>query len=117
MPSIRVAAPVACEVIHSGYPSMVPVGTVCTLTPYSEKDVQKFVFDGQTEEFLEIPQAFFHYAAFSSNGKEYVVDIQGTEDDDGSLLIVDPCILKAGLPSVRDLMSVAAKGDVTAEPS
>lgn len=69
MPTIKVAAPVACEVIFSGYPSMVPVGAVCTLTPYAEKDVQKFVFDGHSDEFLELPQAFFHYAAFSSGGK------------------------------------------------
>jgi hypothetical protein len=117
MPSIKVAAPVACEVVHSGYPSMVPVRTFCTLTPYAEKDVQKFVFDSQSDEFLELPQAYFHYAAFSSNGKEYVCDIQGVQDDDGSFLIVDPCVLKAGLPTVRDLVGVATNGNVPGELS
>jgi len=115
MPTIKVAAPVACEVIFSGYPSMVPVGAVCTLTPYAEKDVQKFVFDGHSDEFLELPQAFFHYAAFSSGGKEYVCDIQGAEDDDGSFLIVDPCMLKSNLPTVRDLIGVAVNGQIQGE--
>lgn len=108
IPTVHVAAPVACEVMVSGYPSMVPVGTVCTLTPYVEKEVQKFVFDGCSDEFSELPQAYFHYAAFSSGGKEYVCDIQGVEEDDGSFLFVDPCVLRANLPTVRDLIGVVA---------
>jgi len=114
-PTIKVAAPVACEVIASGYPSMVPVGAICTLAPYAEKRVQEYVFDGQSDEFSELPQAYFHYAAFTSGGKEYVCDIQGVEDDDGSFLIVDPCILKADLPGVRDLIGAVA--NVQSEPS
>jgi len=116
-PTVKVAAPVACEVIASGYPAMIPVGTICTLAAYPEKHVQKFVFDGRSDEFSEIPQAFFHYAAFTSGGKEYVCDIQGAEDDDGSFLIVDPCILKAGLPTVRDLIGVVSNGQIQGDQS
>merc|ERR1712070_372212 len=107
VPRVRVAAPVACEVMASGYPSMVPVGTFLTLTPYAEKDVQKFIFDGMTEEFSELPQGYFHYAAFSSGGKEYICDVQGVEDDNGCFLLVDPCVLRANLPTVGDLVGVA----------
>jgi hypothetical protein len=107
IPRVRVAAPVACEVMASGYPSMVPVGAFLTLTPYAEKDVQKFIFDGMTEEFSELPQAYFHYAAFSSGGKEYICDVQGVEDDNGCFLMVDPCVLRANLPTVGDLVGVA----------
>lgn len=78
------------------------------------KEVQKFVFDGKSEEFREVPQAYFHYAAFSSGGKEYVCDIQGVEDDEGNFLIVDPCILKAGLPTVGDIIDVATNGNIQA---
>lgn len=103
LPRVKIAAPVVCEVLASGYPSMVPVGAFLTLAPYPEKRVQKFVFEG-AEDFMELPQAFFHYAAFSSGGKEYVCDIQGHQEDDGSFLFVDPCILRAELPTVGDLV-------------
>lgn len=115
MPTVKVAAPVACEVIFSGYPSMVPIGVACTLIPYAEKEVQKFVFDGHSDEFLELPQAYFHYAAFASGGKEYICDIQGVEHDDGSFVLVDPCVLKAGLPTIRHLVGVAVNGHVQEE--
>merc|ERR1719263_901385 len=90
----------------SGYPSMVPVGAFLTVAPYAEKDVQKYVFDGMSEEFSELPQAYFHYAAFSSGSKEYICDIQGAEDDNGSFLLVDPCVLRANQPNVGDLVGV-----------
>lgn len=107
-PKVRVAATIACEVVTSNYPSMIPVGGYCTLAPYAEKEVQKFVFDGSSEDFSEIPQAYFHYSAFVSGGKEYVCDIQGTEEDDGSFLLVDPCILKACPPTVGQLVGAIA---------
>jgi hypothetical protein len=106
-PTVRVAATIACEVVSSSYPSMIPVGGFCTLAPYAEKEVHKFVFDG-SEDFSEIPQAYFHYAAFSSGGKEYVCDIQGVEEDDGCFLLVDPCVLRANLPTLKDLVGVIA---------
>jgi hypothetical protein len=115
VPTIRVAATIACEVIASGYPSMIPVGGFCTLAPYSEREVQKFVFDGSTEEFSEVPQAYFHYAAFASGGKEFVCDIQGTEEDDGSFLLVDPCMLRSGLPTVGQLVGALANQQTQAD--
>merc|ERR1712070_858081 len=78
-PRVRVAAAIACEVISSSHPSMIPVGGFCTLAPYSDKEVQKYVFDGVSDEFSEVPQAFFHYTAFASGGKEFLCDIQGVE--------------------------------------
>lgn len=106
-PCIKVAAPVACTVLHSAFPSMVPVGTACTLIPYPLMEVNKYVFDG-TEDFLEWPQAFFHYAAYVSNGKQMVCDIQGGELDSGDILLVDPCILRTEMLNVSDLVHVVA---------
>lgn len=123
LPAIKVAAPVACQVISSCYPAMIPVGAACTLTPYPWLEVTKLVFSG-SEEFMELPQAFFHYAAFASNGKQLVCDIQGVEDDNGNFVIVDPCVLRAELPQVADLvggalpgLSALAKGAIDNGPS
>lgn len=106
-PSLRVAAPVACSVIQSSFPGMIPLGTPCTLTPYPLDEVQKFVFDG-TEDFVEMPQAYFHYAAFASNGKHMVCDVQGGELENGDFLLIDPCMLRSELPKVGDVVQAVA---------
>lgn len=56
VPAVKVAAPVACEVLSSGYPSMIPVGAACTLLPYPWPEVHKYICEG-SEDFLEVPQA------------------------------------------------------------
>ncbi|CAE8583408.1 unnamed protein product [Polarella glacialis] len=111
LPIVKVAAPAACRVVKSTYPALIPVGSVCTLVVYPYNEVRKFVFDG-SEDFLELPQAFFHHAAFSSGGKQLVCDIQGMEEDDGSLLIIDPCVLRPEMMTVADLVvgAVGPKG-------
>mmetsp|Transcript_35820 Transcript_35820/g.65025 ORF Transcript_35820/g.65025 Transcript_35820/m.65025 type:complete len:336 (+) Transcript_35820:38-1045(+) len=114
MPSIKVAAPVACRVRKSSLPALLPVGATCTLTVYPSKEVSKFVFNG-SEDFLEMAQAFFHHAAFSSGGKELVCDIQGWEEEDGSLLLVDPCILRADKVSIGGLVAGAVAGKTAPE--
>mmetsp|Transcript_58485 Transcript_58485/g.163089 ORF Transcript_58485/g.163089 Transcript_58485/m.163089 type:complete len:311 (+) Transcript_58485:25-957(+) len=103
-PQVRVAIPVVCEVVSSGHPAMVPVGSLCTLAPYPCNEVTKFVLDG-SEEFWEVPQAFFHYAAFSSGSKHFVCDIQGAEDDCGSVLLLDPCLLRDEQPTIAGLVN------------
>ena len=68
-PSIKVAAPVACRVMKSYLPAVLPIGATCLLFPYHEKEatrsrrgiafaweVKKFVFDG-SEDYLELAQA------------------------------------------------------------
>jgi len=109
LPSVKVAAPVGCQVISSSYPAMIPVGSACTLAPYSASEVRKFVFDG-SEDFLELPHAYFHYAAFSSSGKQLVCDIQGCDEDDGAVLFLDPCVLRMDLPTVSGLMGAVVPG-------
>eukprot|EP00929_Paragymnodinium_shiwhaense_P053422 TRINITY_DN26729_c0_g1_i1.p1 TRINITY_DN26729_c0_g1~~TRINITY_DN26729_c0_g1_i1.p1 ORF type:complete len:318 (-),score=72.04 TRINITY_DN26729_c0_g1_i1:86-1039(-) len=107
---ISVAIPVVCQVTATSYPSMVPEDSIVTLLPYPWSSVQKYVFDGQSEEmFMEIPQTFFHYAAFSSNGKHFVCDIQGAEDSGGDIVLVDPCVLRTEPPSITGLVGKAAK--------
>jgi len=115
-PCLRVAAPVACTVLHTSFPAMIPVGTACTLIPYPLMEVQKYVFDG-SEDFQELPQAYFHYAAFASNGKEMVCDIQGGELDTGDFLLIDPCVLRTELPKVSDLVHAVAVNAVAAATS
>jgi len=108
VPSIKVAAPVACRVLKTNLPAILPIGATCTLFPYEDREVKKFVFDG-SEDFLELAQAFFHHAAFSSGGKDLVCDIQGVEEEDGSLLLIDPCVLRANRLTVGTLLKGAAQ--------
>lgn len=110
IPKIEVAAPVACRVVKTYLPALLPVGAVCMLFPYADKEVKKFVFDG-TEDFLELSQAFFHHAAFSSGGKELLCDLQGVEEEDGSLLLIDPCILRGNKVTVGNLLKGAVRED------
>lgn len=105
---MKVATPVACRVLKSSMPSLLPVGSTCLLTAYSEPEVRKFLFDG-SEDFLELAQAFFHHVAFSSGGKELMCDLQGFEGDDGSLLLIDPCIWRSELLTVGALLAQAVK--------
>mmetsp|Transcript_22794 Transcript_22794/g.53704 ORF Transcript_22794/g.53704 Transcript_22794/m.53704 type:complete len:332 (+) Transcript_22794:41-1036(+) len=110
LPCVKVAAPVACRVVKTSFPALLPVGAYCTLWPYSDPEVRKFVFNG-CQDFVELAQAFFHHSAFSSNGKELVCDIQGVEEEDGSLLLIDPCILRPSKLTVGALLKGAAKED------
>jgi len=100
--NIKVAIPVVCQVTSSQFPAMVPTGTLITMTPYRWDEVQKYVFEGN-EEFSELPQAYFHHAAFSSGSKHFVCDIQGTEDDAGDFIIMDPCILRSEKPTLTGM--------------
>lgn len=102
-PSVQVSQPVGCEVLGSGVPQVIAAGDSVLVAPFSAEEVQKFVYDGR-EDFSEVPQAFFHYAAWSSGGRELVCDLQGVEQDDGSFLLVDPCVLRKAAPTVSDLL-------------
>lgn len=108
LPCVKVAAPVACRVVKTSFPALLPVGAYCTLWPYSDPEVRKFVFNG-CQDFVELAQAFFHHSAFSSNGKDLVCDIQGVEEEDGSLLLIDPCLLRPSKLTVGALLKGAAK--------
>merc|ERR1712070_237357 len=96
-------APVACEVVASSAPDILPRGAACTVTPYQQPEVVKFVFDG-ADEFSEVPQAFFHFAAFATGGQEFVCDIQGAEDDNGFHLI-DPVVLREDTTNVKQFLT------------
>jgi len=90
---VRVCMPVACFVLGGLAQDVAQPGQVVLVTKFPFASVKKFVFDGK-EEFMELPQAFFHYASWSSGGQEVVADIQGAEDEDGDIFIVDPVILR-----------------------
>lgn len=107
VPLVKVAVPIVCTVKETCFPAMIPTGTACTLIPYPCSDVHKYVFDG-SEDFLELPQAYFHCAAFSTNGKCFVCDVQGTELDSGDFLLIDPCVLRAERPNVDAIVRAAA---------
>mmetsp|Transcript_150782 Transcript_150782/g.420295 ORF Transcript_150782/g.420295 Transcript_150782/m.420295 type:complete len:361 (-) Transcript_150782:98-1180(-) len=91
MPGISVCLPVVCKVLQSPVPQFFARGDAVLLLPYTANEVTKFVFDGH-EDFLEIPHAFFHYITWSSGGSECVSDLQGSEEDDGSVILVNPCM-------------------------
>lgn len=107
-PKVLVAAPIGCQVIKSNYPAMIPVGSFCTLAPYSATEVFKYIFDG-TEDFFEILQVFFHHAAFSASGKQLICDVQGVDTSKGDLLLVDPCVLRESMPSLSTVVGTVTQ--------
>jgi len=114
-PSVKVCAPVACEVLSTNAPEVLPRGAACTVTPYPFPEVMKFVFDG-ADEFLDVPQAYFHFAAFATGGADMVCDIQGWEDDYGGMHLIDPVVLGGNKPAVSQYLSTLAAGEQAAPP-
>jgi hypothetical protein len=92
-PTIKVCAPVACEVLTTMYADILPRGAACTITPYDETEVHKFVFDGRTDKYLAVAQTFFHYVGFATQGENVVADLQGQSYPDGSVKLVDPVVM------------------------
>jgi len=107
LPSIQVVMPVGCDVLGSGLPQFIAAGDTLLLIPWEYATVDKFLCDG-TEDTNEVAQAFFHYSSFASAGREMVCDIQGAQAEDGSLLLVDPCIIRKAPPTVTDLVGAVA---------
>lgn len=104
---VRVCIPVACFVLGGMAQEVAQPGQVILVTKFPFQQVKKFVFDGK-EEFLELPHAFFHYASWLSGGHEVIGDIQGAEDEDGDIHIVDPVILRPAQASVGSLLGALA---------
>lgn len=116
-PNVRVCAPVGCFVLGSAVPDIVRPGEAVSLVVYPAATVKKFVFEG-AEDFVELPQAFFHYVSWLSGGKETVGDLQGVQDDQ-DVLLVDPVLLRAAKPGIGDLLGKLASspGEQGAESS
>jgi len=104
VPAVKVCAPVGCEVIKSSNPQFASPGEYITVIPYPFNDIKKFLFDG-SEDFLEVPQAFFHHASWLSSSRELICDIQGIEDEDGNVVLIDPCVVRAPQATVGDLLT------------
>jgi len=109
VPNVKVCAPVACEVIGSTVAGLANPGETVLLAWYPSPQVKKFVFDG-SEDFLELPQAFFHYVAFLSGGRENVADLQGVEDGD-DIYLVDPVLLRSTQATLAGLLGTVLAGD------
>lgn len=105
VPTIRVASSVACFVLDSINPDIASAGDTVVLTLFDAKQVTKFVFEGG-EDFLELPQAFFHFVLWSSNGKELIADLQGTQQEQ-DLLLVDPVLISTSDLQIGELISLA----------
>lgn len=103
MPRVLVCAPVGCTVLGQGIRGFVNAGEKVLLSPYPCPEVKKFVFDGN-EEFLELPHAYFHHSFWSSGGRELICDLQGSETEDGDLLLVDPVMLRAPRKGIAELL-------------
>mmetsp|Transcript_44889 Transcript_44889/g.80854 ORF Transcript_44889/g.80854 Transcript_44889/m.80854 type:complete len:368 (-) Transcript_44889:81-1184(-) len=102
-PSVKVCAPVGCEIIASSVDKFAAPGQHVMVVPFPFPEVKKFIFDG-SEDFLEIPQSFFHHTAWMSSGSEFACDLQGYEEDDGGVILVDPCLLRADRPTMGTAM-------------
>mmetsp|Transcript_94078 Transcript_94078/g.248565 ORF Transcript_94078/g.248565 Transcript_94078/m.248565 type:complete len:396 (-) Transcript_94078:152-1339(-) len=109
---LRVCVPVGCHVMGSTAPKVGGSGQALSLALFPFKQVQKFVFNG-SEDFTELPQAFFHYCHHISAGGEVIMDIQGIEDEDGDVYIVDPAIIRPAAPSVGHLIGSIVTGAVS----
>jgi hypothetical protein len=90
-PRITVCMPTAFRVAQSPVPQFFAPGDHVLLLPYAAQEISKFVYDG-SESFLELPQAFYHFVAWECGGQSPFVDLQGTEDEDGSVLLVHVCM-------------------------
>mmetsp|Transcript_30816 Transcript_30816/g.88547 ORF Transcript_30816/g.88547 Transcript_30816/m.88547 type:complete len:400 (+) Transcript_30816:89-1288(+) len=109
---IRVCIPVGCYVIGGTASDICSPGEALSLSLFPFKQVQKLVFDG-SEEFSELPQAFFHYCHHLSAGREVVTDIQGFEDEDGDLLIVDPVVVRPAAATVGSLLGAIVSNNTS----
>merc|ERR1712190_8484 len=87
-------------------PDVVNAGEAVSLVAFPSPVMKKFVFEGG-EDFLELPQAFFHYVAWLSGGREFVGDIQGMQDDH-DVLIVDPVVLRPSRPTMGNVIGGVA---------
>lgn len=113
VPGIKVCAPVGCFVLGSAVSEIVQPGEAVSLVAYPSPTVKKFVFEGG-DDFLELPQAFFHYVSWLSGGREFVGDIQGYQDDH-DILIMDPVLLRAPKPTIGDIIGVVASAATGSE--
>lgn len=107
VPGVMVCGAVGCEIIKSSSSQFASPGEAIMIIPWPFPEIKKFMFDG-SEDFLEVPQAFFHHAAWLSNSHEFVCDLQGIEDDDNNVILVDPCVIRAAKPTVGNLLSTLA---------
>lgn len=107
VPGVRVCGAVGCEIIKSSSMQFASPGEALTIIPYPFPDVKKFLLDG-SEDFLEVPQAFFHHAAWLSGSHEIVCDLQGIEDDDSNIILVDPVVIRAPKATVGNLLTAMA---------
>lgn len=109
VPMVRVVAPVGCFVVGGTAAEIASPGDSVLLIPYPSTEIKKFVFDGG-DDFHEIPQGFFHFTACQTGSQQFVCDIQGCEEDDGSFTIVDPLVLRAPKPGALDLLGTVVGG-------
>jgi len=106
-PKVRVCAPVGCRVMDSRIPQLAKKGAVVTLMEYPSDEVEKFVYDG-AEQFLELPQAFFHHTAWATGLSSMLFDLQGAQTESGDIHLVDPGVLRAPKVGVSELLNAAA---------
>uniref|UniRef100_A0A7S2VME6 Alpha-type protein kinase domain-containing protein n=1 Tax=Zooxanthella nutricula TaxID=1333877 RepID=A0A7S2VME6_9DINO len=107
---VRVCVPVGCYVLGGASMDVAQPGQVVTVAMYPYSQVDKFVFDGQGEDFVELAQAFFHYCSWFSGGQTIVGDLQGLEDEVGDLILVDPVVIKPPPVTVTDVLGTLVGG-------
>jgi len=109
---VLVCTPKPVEILQSHLPALLGISDVGLLIPYPGKlaDIEKFVFDGRTDTFVDLPSAFFHYAMFITQGKQMVVDLQGEVTDDGDLLLIDPVLVQPATADPRIFCGVIPGG-------
>lgn len=111
VPCVLVAAPVGCFVIDSTMDEVAGPGDSIALTFFPCASITKFLFEG-SEDFLELPHAFFHYVVWASGGKELVGDLQGIQDDK-DIVLVDPVMIRLPQIGVSDVIGLLVDPDAS----
>lgn len=103
--ALQVSVPVLCEVLGSSMPQFLSIHNFVLVSIFPKEEVHKFVYDG-VEGFVDTPQAFFHYAMATSNGREMLWDLQGVREKKGTVLLVNPVVFRKPNVDMTDVFNV-----------
>mmetsp|Transcript_54516 Transcript_54516/g.127405 ORF Transcript_54516/g.127405 Transcript_54516/m.127405 type:complete len:411 (-) Transcript_54516:108-1340(-) len=102
---IEVCVPSVASVTSSGRLDFAAVGDHVLLHPYPFDAVDKFVSSSNEASLeSELAHEFFHYCAWVAGGTKAVWDLQGMRKQDGSVLLVTPCMMRSGDISLGHLL-------------
>mmetsp|Transcript_6906 Transcript_6906/g.12222 ORF Transcript_6906/g.12222 Transcript_6906/m.12222 type:complete len:411 (+) Transcript_6906:61-1293(+) len=102
---IEVCIPSVAAVTASGRLELAACGDHVLVHPYPHDAVDKFVSSSNEASLeSELAHAFFHYCAWVAGGSKTVWDLQGSRQQDGSVVLVTPSMMRSGDVSLGHLI-------------